>query len=277
MQRTMSVVAAALVSAAALACETPTATPTSPETDVAAAPMAPDVGPKYEEFTVCKFGSGGDFVYTIANRNTEATTTGTIEMAQGTCRTVAVVDRLGAEVTIWEKFVFPEAGYRLDKVVVTRMTRVEGQDQLVTTVEPGPSVTGFIAGGASGQLRGVLAVFYNVKGGQGCGPEFWSGHRDLWPAPYRPDQLFVTYFVNAFPGKTLYQVLTTPGGGMKAFGRQAVAALLNAASPKVSYDLTVAQVKATFRDGYRSEHYAGDYQRLLKFNTQGCPLVPPAN
>jgi Bacterial Ig-like domain (group 2)/WD40-like Beta Propeller Repeat len=272
----LSLVATALVSAAGLACETPNATPVSPELDAAAAPVAPDVGPKYEEFTICKYGSGGDFAYTIANRNTDAVTTGSIELAKGTCKVIAVVDQLGAEVTVREKLDFLPAGYRLDKVVVTRLARVEGQPQATTTVEAGPAVTGIIAGGASRQARGVLAAFYNVKGGQGCGPDFWGGHRDLWPAPYRPNQLFSAYFVNAFPGKTLYQVLTTPGTGMKAFGRQAVAALLNAASGLVAYDLTVTQVKATFRDGYRSENYAGDYQRLLKFNTQACPLLPAA-
>jgi uncharacterized repeat protein (TIGR01451 family) len=111
-------------------------------------------------------------------------------------------------------------------------------------------------------------------GGQGCTPGYWkqSHHFDSWPAPYTPDPLFSTVFENAFPGKTLAEVLAQGGGGLIALGRHTVAALLNAASSGVEYDLSVAEVL----DGFNTAFPGGDYEtqknEFAGLNEQGCPL-----
>jgi uncharacterized repeat protein (TIGR01451 family) len=113
-------------------------------------------------------------------------------------------------------------------------------------------------------------------GGEGCTPGYWkqSQHFDSWTAPLTPDTPFSDVFENAFPGKTLLQVLKQGGGGLKALGRHTVAALLNAASPNVSYDLSVADVIDQFNAVFPGTKNA---YNLLKnsfesFNEQGCPL-----
>ena len=62
------------------------------------------------------------------------------------------------------------------------------------------------------------------------------------------------------------------GGGEKALGRHAVAALLNAASPDVDYAYTEAEVIAAVQNAYAT----GDFNRVkndLEYqNELGCPL-----
>lgn len=73
---------------------------------------------------------------------------------------------------------------------------------------------------------------------------------------------------------TLLDVLEQGGGGLNALGRHTVAALLNAASPGVSYDLAVQDVIDAFNNvfpGSRQEYNSlkGEFEG---FNEQGCPL-----
>ena len=111
-------------------------------------------------------------------------------------------------------------------------------------------------------------------GGDGCTPGYWkqTQHFDSWTAPYTPDTLFSDVFDDAFPNKTLLDVLKEGGGGLKALGRHTVAALLNAASPRVSYDET----KQGVIDIFNAVFPGGDYEDLKNyfegFNEQGCPL-----
>jgi hypothetical protein len=74
------------------------------------------------------------------------------------------------------------------------------------------------------------------------------------------------------PGRSLLDVLSTGGGGLEALGRHVVAALLNAASSGVSYNLTTAQVVAEFGRVYPGGDYEGLKNRLAGYNEQGCPL-----
>ncbi|MES2007138.1 MAG: hypothetical protein V4436_03445 [Patescibacteria group bacterium] len=86
--------------------------------------------------------------------------------------------------------------------------------------------------------------------GQYCSPGYWkqAHHFDSY-VTYSPNQTFLSVFgVNAFPGKTLVQVLSTGGGGLTAYGRATVGALLNASA--LSSGLTPAQVIAKFNATY---------------------------
>ena len=111
-------------------------------------------------------------------------------------------------------------------------------------------------------------------GGEGCTPGYWKQmqHFGSWTAPYMPSTMFSDVFDDAFPGKTLLQVLWQGGGGLKALGRHTVAALLNAASTDVSYDMSVDDVI----DSFNAVYPGGDYEALKDdfayFNEQGCPL-----
>lgn len=113
-------------------------------------------------------------------------------------------------------------------------------------------------------------------GRDGCTPGYWKQvhHFDSWTAPYTPNTMFADVFDNAFPGMTLKNVLRQGGGHLKALGRHTVAALLNAASDDVSYDLSASQVITLFNDKYPDPD--GDYNGLKNtfeyFNELGCPI-----
>lgn len=115
-------------------------------------------------------------------------------------------------------------------------------------------------------------------GGEGCTPGYWKQphHFDSYPSGYMPSTPFVDAFdVDAFPGMTLLDVLSQDGGKLKALGRHAVAALLNAASGDVSYDYSSLQVKLLFNDVYpgsKDDHEAAK-KMLEQFNQENyCPL-----
>jgi hypothetical protein len=83
-------------------------------------------------------------------------------------------------------------------------------------------------------------------GNEGCTPGFWKNHLDAWVG-FSPDQTVGSVFTSApasVSGLTLLAALDLGGGGVEALTRQAIAALLNAASPDVDYPLTTAQVIA---------------------------------
>ena len=71
---------------------------------------------------------------------------------------------------------------------------------------------------------------------------------------------------------TLLQALELQGGGVNALLRHAVAALLNASSGDVDYDLTVAQVIAATNAALASGDYEAQKNIFAGLNEQGCPL-----
>jgi hypothetical protein len=115
-----------------------------------------------------------------------------------------------------------------------------------------------------------------VARGEGCTPGYWKQphHFDSWVG-FEPGDSFETVFgVNAFPGDpTLLEVLRQGGGGVKALGRHAVAALLNSAAG-LDFGLTTGQVIARFGDAVAPgapsiESVKNEFEEL---NEQGCPL-----
>jgi hypothetical protein len=112
-------------------------------------------------------------------------------------------------------------------------------------------------------------------GAEGCTPGYWrqAQHFANWPAPYTPTASFHEAFgVNAFPGRTLRDVVNLSGGGLNALGRHAVAALLNAESGQVDYGLSVADVIAQFQAAYGSGDYEATKDAFAALNEAGCPL-----
>ena len=108
---------------------------------------------------------------------------------------------------------------------------------------------------------------------EGCTPGFWKQphHFGHWPAGLSPDDLFCDVF-GVGPCVTLLDALKTGGGGFKALGRHAVAALLNAADDDVNFDLTEAEVIALVQAAYASGDPEDAKDLLESENEQGCPL-----
>ena len=125
-------------------------------------------------------------------------------------------------------------------------------------------------------LTAAFSVPDELDGGQGCTPGYWKQEHHFadWTLPYQPDDLFSEHFEDAFPGLTMVEVADGNGGGLVALGRHTVAAVLNAANPEVSYDMTPQQVIDAFNAVYPGSK--GDYETLKNefedLNEQGCPL-----
>jgi hypothetical protein len=122
----------------------------------------------------------------------------------------------------------------------------------------------------------IWSVVPERVGGQGCSPGYWKNH-NAWPAPYTKNTLFSDVFENAFPGKTLQQVISTGGGGLNALGRQTVSALLNAASPGVSFELSPTTVISRFNAAFPGTNAQYDvlknsFEALTDVNGRICPL-----
>jgi len=125
---------------------------------------------------------------------------------------------------------------------------------------------------------------------EGCSDGFWKNQEEAWAATgFSVDASFdLTFGVQSAivppgggPGgnpplvdPSLLEVLETGGGdnGENGMARQAVGALLNAASPDVNYPLTVAQVIDVVRAAYANpssptEGFAAAHTLLEGYNT----------
>ena len=110
---------------------------------------------------------------------------------------------------------------------------------------------------------------------EGCTPGYWKQdqHFDSWVL-YTPQTLFSSVFDNAFPGKTLLQVLNLGGGGLNALGRHAVAALLNAQNPQLNFGLGASDVVTLVNTVYpgTANAYLNAKDILEGYNVRFCPL-----
>jgi cysteine-rich repeat protein len=123
-------------------------------------------------------------------------------------------------------------------------------------------------------------------GGEGCTPHYWkridrspnnASHECHWTPPYEPETLFLSVFPacegHTSPGLTLYGALKLGGGGVKGLARHGVAALLNAASAEVNFDLSaeavISRVNEACADAIDLESTEDE---LAGLNEQFCPL-----
>ena len=125
---------------------------------------------------------------------------------------------------------------------------------------------------------GVASVGATKKGTEGCTPGYWkqSQHFDSWVG-YAPGNQFNSVFDNAFPGKSLLDVLRPQSAGpnvnLNALGRHTVAALLNASS-SVDYPYSESDVISMFNDVWPGSNaeYLAQKDIFAGFNELGCPL-----
>jgi hypothetical protein len=168
-------------------------------------------------------------------------------------------------------------GLTLERIVTLVGTGIEDNVAQTFTGVQTASISGVdnVIGG-SFWFKLELADDPPPVGGQGCTPGYWrqEHHFSSWIG-YSPNQQFSSVFADAFPGKTLLEVVWLGGGGLNALGRMSVAALLNASSPAVSFDLTTQQVIDAFNAAYASgnKRTIEQQKNLFDFlNNQGCPL-----
>jgi hypothetical protein len=127
-------------------------------------------------------------------------------------------------------------------------------------------------------------------GGEGCTPGYWKQeqHFDSWTATgYSTADDFCTVFglttslcatplahpeSGTLDDLTLLDALKLKGGGINALVRHAVAALLNASSPGVSFDLTSGEVISGFQSAIDGGDIDGTKDTFEGYNEQGCPL-----
>ncbi len=112
-------------------------------------------------------------------------------------------------------------------------------------------------------------------GGQGCTPGYWrqQHHFDSWMNYSPSDDFEVVFGVNAsFNPHTLSDAIRLGGGGERAMARHAVAALLNAANPNVSYLYSEADVIAMVQSAYGTGDFEGVKNLFEAQNEMGCPL-----
>ncbi len=132
----------------------------------------------------------------------------------------------------------------------------------------------------SGRMSGNLSAQDDEPcGGEGYTAEYWKDNTHKWHEQCPPSMLcYDAFAVDAFPGRTLYDVITADNGlftpeegdsrqtsqgersseehvryvkALTRLGVESVAGLQNAANP-VSYTLTVAEVIESFRRAYQT-------------------------
>jgi ribosomal protein L31 len=126
--------------------------------------------------------------------------------------------------------------------------------------------------------HGKVVVFRNRKlpppptGGEGCTPGYWRQphHYDSWVG-YAPSDIFSDVF-GVGPDLALGDAVELGKGGESALVRHAVAALLNAASPDVSYAMTEAEIIDLVQQAFDSGDFEAAKDLLDELNNSGCGL-----
>ena len=131
----------------------------------------------------------------------------------------------------------------------------------------------------SGQLSGNLSDPDGTCGGEGCSWVYWRDNTGMWHYEFQPGCVFDSVFemsTTVFGTYTLFQVISKTGQSLKKkLGRQAVAALQNAAT-RVSYDYMVCDLIYDVRTAFDSANNEdmGDLEETLRELNEdwSCPL-----
>ncbi len=149
-----------------------------------------------------------------------------------------------------------------------------GDDALDSDANPATGRTGAVAlepGDEDLTLDAGLVL--NATGeGFGCTPGFWKQKQHLayWTG-FDPSMKFADVFgVSPRKDWTLLEALGVGGGGENALARHAVAALLNAASPRVDYLYTQEQIILMVRTAFLTGHFETVKDGLMVQNETGC-------
>lgn len=281
MLRQFAAVAVASLFAAACTQSEPTS-PSSASADLFGGTVSSVLGNAHG-VEVCKFGPEGTtatFEWSmVGGGNSFAPETFTLDALPQTSGCIDGINRrviwvaadpntgLNTVVTVTE--VGATAGISLERLVISG--GLEGGQDLYPPMMGGSATVNFDLG--------ANFVFKNIgtpqtEGSAGCTPGYWkqSQHFDSWTSPYTPSTMFSDVFADAFPGKTLLDVLKQGGGGLKALGRHTVAALLNTANEDVDYGMSTAEVIALFNAEYNGSAVEATKDLLAGRNERGCSI-----
>lgn len=149
----------------------------------------------------------------------------------------------------------------------------ESPDMLVSELPAGSYR--WVIYGMDGHNLNAIRTDWELHSGRppaGCTPGYWKQkqHFDSW-VDYVPGDMFNDVFGVSY-NMSLLEALKSGGGGEKALGRHAVAALLNVANAGVGYKYTAEDIIAMVRYAYET----GEFELVKNlFETQnelGCPL-----
>jgi hypothetical protein len=110
--------------------------------------------------------------------------------------------------------------------------------------------------------------------GEGCTPGYWKQkhHFGSWTGYKRSDRFQAVFGVTGYD-VSLLEAVKAGGGGLKALGRHAVAALLNSVNPDVNYAYTEDEVIAAVRAVFNGQADVELIKDLLaSANESFCPL-----
>ena len=221
---------------------------------------------------LCKVGTDATFSVSVNNG-----TPSNVAVANGQCVIVHDYDGFPPDLVIITEL--PQAGVVVDSIVEDSVYGNPGTNPPTYGSKRMPTITGTDTDSVLVSVQGWRVTFFNHVqppdgGGEGCTPGYWKQdqHFDSWPAPYTPSTQFSAVFENAFPGMTLLQVLNLGGGGLEALGRHTVAALLNAQSDAVDYDLSAQAVIDGFNAVFPGGDYEGQKNIFEGLNERGCSL-----
>lgn len=277
--------------------EAPTGVPgPSLTVDLQNPPLDSDNSIRLEGAKICKYGTNADFTYDIVDRSGQGgDASGNFSLVADECVLLVLADGAGADVTVTELVANLGADEQFDELVVT--TQDEGGPLVVSAPLATPSATVTVHGSGGGFTvrAGAVFEFYNSvippTGGEGCTPGYYKNlkkHLFAWTdAGYDPDQLVSSVFSEAgnapyaaLGGATLHEGLSFRGGDSVAekaeiLLRAAIAAVLNADGPNVSYSFTSADIIADVNAALLSQDI-DDILDLAKElddeNNAGCPL-----
>jgi len=141
----------------------------------------------------------------------------------------------------------------------------------------GPQPTAATTAATSADAAPARPAYALTNRDEGCAPTIWKlpSLFAAWPSHLHPEMPFSAIFADAFPGKTMKQVLSRRGGGLRAdLARHAVAALLNASSDRVDYGLSPEGVIELFNEAVTAGplEQANVKHGLAALNRLACPL-----
>ena len=108
--------------------------------------------------------------------------------------------------------------------------------------------------------------------GEGCSHGYWKNHMKTWVSFKPGDKFGAVFQVDSAGNRSLLDTLKMGGGDAKALGREAVAALLNATHPDVSYFYEAAEIKSIVQNAFTTKDFETAKNLLELRNTADCPL-----
>lgn len=97
----------------------------------------------------------------------------------------------------------------------------------------------------SGFASGNVSTSDQPSACNGYSPGYWKAKPGVqWPSPYSRTQKFHSVFAGSIFGtKTMMEVLSMGGGGLKMLARHCIAGVLNAADAPLGYVMTEEEIK----------------------------------